>query len=77
MCIYTIYDLVAKEAGPLFLAKNDDVAARNYQNMLKANPGVYVDDYELRCIGTFNTVDCTISNDGYHLVEMRYDHETV
>lgn len=35
--IYTIYDEVAQEAGPPFLAKNDGVANRQYQELLLKN----------------------------------------
>ena len=32
--VYVVYDTVAKEAGPLFQAKNDDVAKRNVRNLV-------------------------------------------
>lgn len=52
MFLYTVYDRLAEEAGPVFEAKNDPVALRNYANLLNsvqktANP----DEYELWCVG--------------------------
>lgn len=52
--IYTIYDKVAQEAGPLFLAKNDEVALRMVNNSpeLKA---MNLADFELYLIGTYDS----------------------
>lgn len=49
MYIYTLYDTVSEEAGPLFEAVNDATAARSAAYVLK---NVEVpDDYKLICVG--------------------------
>ena len=50
--VYTIYDRDAGEAGPLFQAVNDKVAARGFRHaMLEA---VADGDFQLMCVGEFN-----------------------
>ena len=50
--IYTIRDKVAEEVGPLFQAKNDAVAIRQFKQLIKdsENP----EEYELLFLGDFN-----------------------
>ena len=54
--IYTIYDEAADEFGPVFTAKNDAVAQRQFQQILKgveypAEFGLYkVGDFDSECI---------------------------
>lgn len=52
--LYSIYDLVACEYGPLFQCKNDGVAKRNFIELVKNSSVFNVKDYELRCLGSFN-----------------------
>lgn len=41
--LYVVYDRLAQESGPVFEAKNDLVASRNYRQILKeANPSEYL-----------------------------------
>lgn len=47
--IYTIYDKVAEECGPLFQAKSDAVACRSARNLLA--DVVNADDYSLLRVG--------------------------
>ncbi len=57
--IFTIYDKVAQEAGPLFQAKNLYVAMRCVKEMLKdsiVNPS----EYDLVRIGTFDSESMTL-----------------
>lgn len=49
MNLYTVYDKVAEESGPLYEAKNDAVALRMVLKYLADNP-----DYELFCVGEYN-----------------------
>jgi len=42
--LYTIWDKVAKQCGPVFEAKNDAVAQRNFKNMLTSNKGINPQD---------------------------------
>ena len=52
--IYTIYDKVSKECGPVFQAKNFGVAKRYVEDMLKNNP-IKLDEYTLYQIGSYDT----------------------
>ncbi len=53
--IYTIYDKVAEECGPVFQAKNDMVAVRMLKSMLAENPNIPIDEYEVYSLGEFDT----------------------
>lgn len=51
---YSIFDVLAEEFGPLFVAKNDAVAARMYKNLAlqeRVNPS----DYSLRFVLELDT----------------------
>lgn len=50
--IYTIYDKVAEQSGPVFQAPNDATALRQFRHLL-AQPGIVPDDFQLWCIGEF------------------------
>lgn len=66
--LYSLYDSVAEEFGPLFSAKNDEVALRNVIQMftdMKVNIAS-VESYHLYYIGNFDT-------DNGHLVESTID----
>lgn len=52
--VYVIYDTVAKEAGPLFTAKNDDVAARNFRQLLDHEKVENPKEYQLMCVGEYD-----------------------
>ncbi len=60
MRIYTIYDKLAREGGPLFQAKNDQVAHRQFQTQLTNMPNIEIDDFELRCVGEYDNEQCQI-----------------
>lgn len=51
MRLYTIYDKVAQESGPLFEAKNDTVAIRMYNGV--NFPGNR-EDYQLYYLGDYS-----------------------
>ena len=55
--VYTIYDVVAKECGPIFQAKNHDVAVRAFKSLISENLDVHINvhDYDLYCLGEFDT----------------------
>ena len=57
--IYTIYDVVAKECGPIFQSKNHDVAVRAFRSLISDTPNVNVSDYDLYCLGEFDTEKCS------------------
>ena len=52
--IYTIYDKVSKECGPVFQAKNFGVAKRYLEDMVKNNP-IKLDEYALYQLATFDS----------------------
>lgn len=52
--IYTIFDRVAEQAGPLFEAPNDGVAMRAFRNTLERTPSYQLGDYRLYRLGTFD-----------------------
>lgn len=54
MKVYCIYDKVAKEAGPLFTAKNDDVAVRMYKQLIVSNKVENQSDYILQNLGDYD-----------------------
>lgn len=59
MRLYTIYDNVALEAGPLFPAKNDGVAWRQFQQLLAETYNK--EDYSLLYCGDFDTDSAVIA----------------
>jgi hypothetical protein len=52
--LYSICDEVADECGPLFQAKNDAVAFRNFQSFIVSNK-LQEEDYMLRFVAVFDT----------------------
>lgn len=50
--IYSIYDRVAEDSGPVWPAKNDAVAIRNARIMLKE---VRADEFRLYCVGSWDS----------------------
>lgn len=58
--LYTIYDVVADECGPIFQAKNFPVATRYVEEMLKGT-SVKLSDYYLKQVGCFDTDGCSVS----------------
>lgn len=58
--LYCIYDRVAGEAGPLFQAVNDQVAVRQSINVLHTIPLSLRPDYQLLCVGQFDSRTCNI-----------------
>lgn len=63
MRVYTIFDRLAQEAGPVFEQRNDAVALRAYKKMLLKS-GEHPEEYQLLWIGTIdhNTVKCVIND---------------
>ena len=57
--IYTIYDSVAKECGPIYQAKNHDVAVRAFHSLMSETSNVLSTDYDLYCLGEFDTEKCS------------------
>lgn len=54
MRLYVIRDKVAEECGPVFAAVNDGIAFRQYRHLLSGCPDIM--DYQLQCVGAYDTV---------------------
>jgi len=50
--VYVIKDTLADEIGPMFEAKNHEIAKRQFRNLLKEVSDK--SDYKLYCIGHFD-----------------------
>lgn len=75
--VYSIRDKVARECGPLFVAKNDGVALRQFRNLLKTD-GVRPDDFELLLLGMFDTDgSCLTSYTNYTVIDIPTEVEVV
>lgn len=58
--LYVIRDMVAEEVGPIFEAKNDAVAHRNFADLLKT--AIAPCDFMLYRIATFDRDDMQLSD---------------
>ena len=58
--LFTIYDKVAQEAGPIFQAKNLYVAMRYVKDMIKDN-NINLTEYDLVRLGSFDSESMSIS----------------
>ena len=56
MFLYTINDKVAQDTGPVFEAKNDGVAARNFRAMIEKQ-AIDASEYKLLCLGSVSHED--------------------
>lgn len=54
MYLYAIRDLLAKEFGPPFVAKNDDVAMRQYAHFMSSEKTLIEADYRLHKLAKFS-----------------------
>ena len=78
--IYTIYDKVACESGPIFQAKNDGVALRCFMSLMKETPNVVPSDYDVYCLGEFDTDNRSfvpVDNYGRLVIENLEDNSDV
>ena len=63
MKLYTIFDKLAGEHGPVFEAKNDLVTARSFAHALKGAPAI---DYDLYVVG--ERIDVSDEPEGQYLI---------
>lgn len=56
--LYVIYDKLAEESGPIFTAKNDMVALRQYSHLIKDVENQ--NDYSLECVGVYDPRSCCL-----------------
>ena len=66
MKLYTIFDKLAGEHGPIFEAKNDLVAARSFAHALKGAPA---HDYELYLVGERLNSHLSDEPEGLYLIK--------
>lgn len=52
--LYTMFDVVAKESGPIWMGNNDEVAVRNVQALIEREQIKKPEDFHLYRIGTIN-----------------------
>lgn len=53
--LYVVYDKTALEASPIFQAKNDGVAWRQFQDLLNNSPQVPPEELKLLKLGQFDS----------------------
>lgn len=71
--LYTVYDCVAMDFGPIFESINDGVAVRNYKQMLKDNP--YAQDFILYCVGYIQRNNSGFIINGISMEQVPLDKE--
>lgn len=65
--LYSIYDRVAKESGPVFQSKNDDVAVRATCSLLSDVDSI--EDFILYRVGTFDVENHLIDDCDVKIVD--------
>lgn len=58
--VYTVFDRVAEEAGPLYCAVNDAVAARMYRHLIAETGSADPKDFYLLYVGDYDTKEVQI-----------------
>lgn len=64
--IYSIHDNLAKDYGPPFIAKNDDVAKRQFKGMFASQRIQNVEDYDLWLLGSFESDTDLVSSSAFY-----------
>lgn len=57
--LYSLYDRIGEEYGPLFADRNDAAAIRVTRNSLEKSP--FPQDFSLRCVGIVDTTTGAIA----------------
>lgn len=58
--LYTVYDSVAAESGPLFHAKNDGIAFRQFRALMRDVPSHVRSDYFLYYVADYDSVNMVV-----------------
>ncbi len=58
--LYVVFDTIGKESGPLFHAKNDEVARRHFRVLIDNNEPSWQSDFDLRYVGEYCHETCII-----------------
>lgn len=73
--LYTIKDYVANDFGPIFEAKNHDVALRSFKQLTQT---VFdKKDYALYCVGWFDPKDGRLYEKNPEMLDIKVDLEVV
>lgn len=59
--IYSVYDIKAQRYGPLFEAQNDEVASRQFVNLIQGIQAIFRPEYQLFCVGFFDFITGELS----------------
>lgn len=59
--LYSVFDILAKEYGPVFQAKNDAVASRNFKNFFIDNAVSNPEEYQLWQLGEYDVDEGVIT----------------
>ena len=63
--LYSIYDRVAEEFGPIFEAGNEAIALRAKKGLLKQVDPSMLADFDLFCVGEYEIVEGGVKVQGY------------
>ena len=63
--LYSIYDSVAEEFGPIFEAVNEAVALRAKKGLLKQVDPSMLAEFDLFCVGEYEIVEGEVKVTGY------------
>lgn len=58
--MYVIYDKIGKDSVLLGIASTDGAFIRQNKPYLEKMNPQFLDDYEVYCVGSFITTDCTV-----------------
>lgn len=73
--LYTVYDRVAEEGGPVFQSKNEGTAIRAYKQLLQGSPAP-AHEYSLVCLGEYeNDPAKIVAYDTPYTVQLPVDPE--
>lgn len=65
--LYVIHDKVAEDSTPPMAISNDSMARRVFKKSMKENENVF--DYNLYCVGLFNTTSMEVTPQAPELIE--------
>lgn len=71
--LYSIYDSVAEEFGPIFEAGNDSVALRAKKGLLKQVDPSMLAEFDLYCVGEYEIVEGKVKVKGYDIMKSVFE----
>ena len=73
MLLFVVYDTIAGESGPVFEAKNNGVALRKVDELLKAVK--FRNEFKLLCVGSIDHETNVVTVDGTVEVDISLEEE--